>query len=68
MESESDMPIYIRRGAAVPTRDELLIYGDGEWTIYTDAGPVHISKWGSKISTGASTQFTYLEREYKKLR
>ncbi|MEM4633383.1 MAG: alpha-glucosidase MalA [Pyrobaculum sp.] len=52
VESESDMPIYIRRGAAVPTRDELLIYGDGEWTIYTDAGPVHISKWGSKISTG----------------
>lgn len=49
VETEADMPIYIKRGAAIPTRDELLIYGDGQWTIYTDAGPIHISKTGQKI-------------------
>lgn len=49
--SEADMPLYIRFGSAVPTEDELLIYGEGKWTIYTEGGPITIVRTGNRIET-----------------
>ncbi|MGK0550070.1 MAG: alpha-glucosidase MalA [Pyrobaculum sp.] len=47
--SESDMPLYIRSGSAVPAQDGLYIYGEGAWTIYTDGGVVEVAREGGKV-------------------
>jgi len=58
--SEADMPLYIRSGAAVPTQDALLIYGEGRWTIYTDEGAVSVSRAGDSVETDAAWPAVYI--------
>ncbi len=58
--SEADMPLYMRSGAAVPTQDALLIYGEGRWTIYTDERAVSVSRVGDSVETDAKWPAVYI--------
>ncbi|MGB9704973.1 MAG: alpha-glucosidase MalA [Pyrobaculum sp.] len=58
--SESQMPLYIRAGSAVPTQEGLLIYGEGEWTIYTDEGPVRVERQGGSVKAGCRWRGIYI--------
>jgi len=58
--SEADMPLYMRSGAAVPTQDALLIYGEGEWIIYTDEGPTAVSRRGNAVGLNAAWPAVYI--------
>ncbi len=34
IESRSQMPLYIRKGSAIPLQNSLIIYGEGSWIVY----------------------------------
>jgi len=58
--SESEMPLYMRLGSAVPAQDALLIYGEGRWTIYTDEGAVAVSRAGEAVEAGVAWPAVYI--------
>lgn len=62
--SESEMPLYIRRESAVPAEDGLLIYGEGEWTVYTDGGSARVRRSGLAVEPGGAWRAVYILGEF----
>jgi len=51
IETRNELPIFIKEGSVIPTKEELIIFGKGEWEIYTgeDGKILRISYNGNKF-------------------